>query len=263
MFGTIWDDNSCAYDAVITILYNLWLNNPIYWSSAFTNIGSHIILFLDVNFHEVLNNSLTLDSVRDGFRELLCLSYRLHFRFGQFTSVDQILLYTLASHYNVLSSSTSCPHLHVVNGPEAPIKNCYVSIAGVAGNNIPLISILNNCTTECVNECGACGYQLIRTYKLITAPPILFVDTSMYAVDITTQVIVNVGGQNHMYKLHSIIYFGNYHFTCVVIDSANKMWFHDGMKGKNMYYICNLSENLNLRVFNNQVAVAITLVHIN
>ncbi|TFK64420.1 hypothetical protein BDN72DRAFT_774598, partial [Pluteus cervinus] len=71
MVGTLWDNNSCAYDAVVTTMYNLWLSNPPYWSTAFINIGSPVLSLFTNSFNLVLNNMLSLDAVRDRLREYL------------------------------------------------------------------------------------------------------------------------------------------------------------------------------------------------
>ncbi|TFK57944.1 hypothetical protein BDN72DRAFT_738809, partial [Pluteus cervinus] len=33
--GTQWQNNSCAYDSIVTVLYNVWKANPVYWTQVF------------------------------------------------------------------------------------------------------------------------------------------------------------------------------------------------------------------------------------
>ena len=39
--GLLWDgeDYSCAYDALITVLYDTWTNNTDHWTKVFNNIN--------------------------------------------------------------------------------------------------------------------------------------------------------------------------------------------------------------------------------
>ncbi|KAF8646081.1 hypothetical protein AX16_007404 [Volvariella volvacea WC 439] len=68
--GTQWNANSCAYDAVITILYNLWKTNPVYWSYSLQTYGNPYFLMLSNEFNKVLDNKKSLSNIRDAFRQL-------------------------------------------------------------------------------------------------------------------------------------------------------------------------------------------------
>ncbi|PBK85068.1 hypothetical protein ARMGADRAFT_897759, partial [Armillaria gallica] len=37
--GIVWENNSCAYDSVFTILYSIWMADSEHWNRAFNNIN--------------------------------------------------------------------------------------------------------------------------------------------------------------------------------------------------------------------------------
>ncbi|TFK60856.1 hypothetical protein BDN72DRAFT_778891, partial [Pluteus cervinus] len=227
----MWDNNSCAYDTVITILYNLWLASPRYWTEAFNAIGSEYLQLLKVQFEAVSKGVMTLDIARNNFRDLLASKHCQLFRDGNFASVDQIITYVFEGLYVVMTSHIECPHQHVV-GQTMTSYNSYISIGGVMAEYgmVSVSDIINSCTTESMHECPMCGFQQIHLYSIVTAPPLLIVDTSMYAVEITKTLTLQVNNVEHRYKLYAAVYFGLNHFTCIVLDAYNQIWYHDGLR---------------------------------
>jgi hypothetical protein len=53
--GLIWDgDNySCAYDALFTILYEIWCNDTKVWTRRFKKINQHYLKLLSVCFKNI------------------------------------------------------------------------------------------------------------------------------------------------------------------------------------------------------------------
>jgi hypothetical protein len=67
--GLIWDsDNySCAYDTLFTILYDIWLSNPIAWGKVFKNINVHMCKLSDC-YKDVSEGKYALENARDQIR---------------------------------------------------------------------------------------------------------------------------------------------------------------------------------------------------
>jgi hypothetical protein len=70
--GTQWDGNnySCAYDALFTILFNIWAENPKKWKQIFQHSNLYLST-LHNGFQEYLRGLSTLEAARDGVRTLL------------------------------------------------------------------------------------------------------------------------------------------------------------------------------------------------
>src|SRR5947199_5686166 len=59
---------SCAYDSLFVILYDIWIQDPKYWSREFRTIGNQYIRALDKGFKHFLKGELSLEDVRDNIR---------------------------------------------------------------------------------------------------------------------------------------------------------------------------------------------------
>jgi len=69
--GLIWSNNSYAYDAVFTIIYSLWRNNPTYWKQFFYHMNCDLLEEICNGFNNHSYNQTSLKSVRDTFRMAL------------------------------------------------------------------------------------------------------------------------------------------------------------------------------------------------
>ncbi|THU79052.1 hypothetical protein K435DRAFT_578050, partial [Dendrothele bispora CBS 962.96] len=70
--GIIWDSNnwSCPYDAIFTILFNVWQEDPSKWSLILMNLTtllSELITYFDL----FIECQQTLEQSRDIIREKL------------------------------------------------------------------------------------------------------------------------------------------------------------------------------------------------
>ena len=71
--GLTWDSEnwSCAYDAIIGILYNIWIQDPSQWNMV---LGLHSNVALDIllkGFEQVREESISLEDARDEVRHYL------------------------------------------------------------------------------------------------------------------------------------------------------------------------------------------------
>src|ERR1700677_3459989 len=65
--GLIWDgDNySCAYDALFTILYDIWSTDTKAWSRRFKEINQHHLKSLSACFKKYMNSQANFETARD------------------------------------------------------------------------------------------------------------------------------------------------------------------------------------------------------
>jgi hypothetical protein len=70
--GLLWDcvNYSCAYDSLMTIMYNIWMQNPFKWSSSIQKLGKHSQNMI-VNFQRVIKKELSLEGARNNVRQML------------------------------------------------------------------------------------------------------------------------------------------------------------------------------------------------
>jgi hypothetical protein len=89
--GICWSNNSCAYDPIVSILYNIWLDNPVEQSEAFELLNNRFLGLLAGSFRQHLEGAYTLEEVRDYLRRSLQRFDPVRFAWGIYTSVHSVL----------------------------------------------------------------------------------------------------------------------------------------------------------------------------
>lgn len=77
--------------------------------------------------------------------------------------------------------------------------------------------------------CVNCNMPLLTKIHFIPTPKILTFDLTDRNVTLTTKVRVMGATHSTVLHLRGLIYHGDFHFTCQIIDSSGDIWFHDGM----------------------------------
>ncbi|KAF8873468.1 hypothetical protein BD779DRAFT_1652008 [Infundibulicybe gibba] len=226
--GTQWRNNSCAYDTVISLFYNIWKGDATYWSSAFQGLNSEFLGPMAEGFASRDMGRYSLDDVRDFIRRRLNHSAPHMFQWGELTSVNAILNYVLATENPVLSSAMKCPRGHLIDRRVAALRNCLID------------GVITHCgsSTETGfdirsgSKCSTCDTLLIRSYSYVDHPPLLAWDITGCDGDLgrlRRHMAVMVEGQRLIYELRGVIYYGNNHFTMSYITRAGYVWHHDGL----------------------------------
>ena len=62
--GLVWDgaNYSCAYDALFTVLYDIWSNDTNVWTRRFKEINQHHLKSLSVCFQQYMNGQTTFET---------------------------------------------------------------------------------------------------------------------------------------------------------------------------------------------------------
>ena len=106
--GTPWSNNSCAYDVVVTIFFNIWYNaqhaHQLLWAATGNNLMTSLLDGFQnhTNRTSTSSHSLSLETIRDNFRQLLA-NISSDFEFGEFASAHDILEQLLESGQPVIS----------------------------------------------------------------------------------------------------------------------------------------------------------------
>ena len=80
--GISWSQNSCGYDAALTILYSIWSENSERWSESFEKLENPYLNALAVGFKHMQTTNISFEAMRDNFRYFLQASNRQEFKFG-------------------------------------------------------------------------------------------------------------------------------------------------------------------------------------
>jgi hypothetical protein len=228
--GSQWDgDNySCAYDALFTILFNIWESNPKKWKKTFKDSNEYLSTLHD-GFQKYLRGVSTFEVACDDVRTLLNHNDPVSFPSGH----DGCSVATLATQmfYPVLKvpqlhiQCSRCNHTIIID------SNRVGRLMHVAHNATGTISQIleNHMCHQSQQVCNNCDAPLETS--------IHFSDThKIYAVDVTDRNVtlsrtVKIQGSTRATTLHlrGLVYHGGFHFTCRIIDESGNIWFHDGM----------------------------------
>ena len=110
--GTQWDENnySCAYDALFTILFNIWVTKPKKWMKIFQESNQYLSTLHD-GFQKYLRGMSTLEAARDNVRTLLHESDPVLFPSGHAgSSVSALATQIFYPVYKVPQLHLQCSH---------------------------------------------------------------------------------------------------------------------------------------------------------
>ncbi|KAJ3513184.1 hypothetical protein NMY22_g15116 [Coprinellus aureogranulatus] len=204
--GIVWDgiNYSCAYDAIIVILYNLWSADVGFWTSAFVSMGSEIVNEMKQGFMRVANGTTSLERARDDVRALLHRTNPVAFPLRSSWSPEQYL-----SLQGVTTLLVNRFRQQQCGGTCTVQDALYINPVGVRG------------------RCSVCDEQMVRQMNVTGVPPELLTFSLELAPDLVPNLTLVLG--NSTYRLRGLVYGGRNHFTCRLIDKHGQVWYADGM----------------------------------
>jgi hypothetical protein len=241
--GTRWQNNSCAYDAVITVLFNIWRGDAISETDSWGELQCELLDSLTQSFHkhediQVASASVpkfTLEQIRDFFRRRLA-RFSAEFTFGSYASVHSVAERLLKTCAPITTSDLYCPNNHDILRNPSSTSNCEIIINGGPS----LQACVDDFTFETSSKCSTCNMYLSRVTTFIRTPPLLAFDLGNNAPFFNPVLSVSCRDTHVRYSLRGIIYFENGHFTERVITATGMVWFHDGMfTGRSLLYETN------------------------
>ena len=231
--GTQWQNNSCAYDAIITILFNMW-SDPNPPTTSFEDTQCVMFDALIKSFHthesrqvESRNPVFSLEQIRDLFRRRMARISQ-EFTFGSFASVQSIGEYLFSTQEVVTTSEVICSEGHNVRRDRRLSTNFQIIILGTTETSLQ--ACIDNFTIELGSRCVTCDSHLMKHTTFVLTPPLLAFDISIASTLSLDPVLwISCDNSRVCYNLRGIIYYDNHHFTERVVTSTGLIWFHDGI----------------------------------
>jgi hypothetical protein len=227
--GTIWDSEnySCAYDAMLTCLYALWIEGPLLWTAQWQKLCL-VMTCLTSKYEEVHNDFITMEQARDEIRLLLNCINPNHFPYGHEGTSITDLTYQLFQNQKLEVTTNS---LCICTNDPQEMNNTYSCILELRPQfKGKLHRFLNHVLTQSQpRPCISCNETISLTRNIVQAPSTIFFIIN--DADIEVNRIFSFGGQLPLkYVLKAIIYLGSFHYTLRVITNENKVLFHDGIQ---------------------------------
>jgi hypothetical protein len=235
--GTRWQNNSCAYDAICTVLFNVWRENPAATTLSWNELNNDVLNTLTdtfkshVDFHTGSGSaSCSLEQIRDRLRRRLAIMDD-EFSFGRYASVHAIMNRLLASQGPVTRSIRCCRRNlnHIVDGDERISSSCEIVPIGSALTEHSLQEYIDNFSVPLSVTCPECMSEVVRSFSFVLHPPILCIELWQRPRLLDPVLHIDAGGLHRRYTLRGVIYFSGEHFTSRVITRSGMVWFHDGI----------------------------------
>ena len=252
--GTIWHQNSCAYDAILCIVHTIWTSNKNQYTQIFNATNNEILSNLALNFNKHISGLKTLESTRDDMRRFLHQLAPQYFAWGRFTAICPVIRYMFTLPTDTMLYKYMCKNNHITQA-RTPDNTCLIS----AGNTIyTSVSEWMSSMIEDTNKtCITCSEQLTLHHEFTFPLPFIALDFTGRIIQLDPTFTIFINNTEASYNLCGIIYFGDAHFTARVICNKNMIWFHDGITtGQKLEYEGLLHNDFQLNDCRNKEAIA-------
>jgi hypothetical protein len=242
--GIIWDGNnfSCAYDALIVILYDIWIQDPKSWSRYFTSIGNDSLAILSRGFRQFNHGDLSLENVRDSLRLQLTTNDPTAFPLGhRYASVGRLASQILRANHSVTSSQLICTNCDF----EGPVDEHHLGYLLSPPQSRDSVGSTNKLVEElghdAQNSCPECMFDTMIDVFYNEVPKLLVIEYPQSNIKTSHRITFNTDMGPVYLHLRGIVYHGMSHFTSRIITVDGKIWYHDGCV---THEICHLDGNL-------------------
>jgi hypothetical protein len=224
--GISWSQNSCGYDAALTILYSIWSENSERWSESFKRLENPYLNALTVGFEHMQTTNISFEAMRDNFRYVLQASNRQEFKFGRYISITTLFETLCEGLDNIQIVYRVC-----INQHSFYIRNSSSVFLSTGTNSFNSINQWVSRYSEPTRQtCSICNLPLYLKYTFENIPEFLVFDFGgLNHLEINKSFLLSKDGIQYLFKLRGVIYFSQNHFTSRVITESGQIWFHDGM----------------------------------
>ncbi|KAG5221681.1 ATP-dependent DNA helicase [Salix suchowensis] len=224
--GCEWNDNSCAYDTVITLLYNMWLDRPSSLTE-FLEMSDPLFVTLIKSFQNVQYNQARLTDLREYMRQCLQIQHPDEFEYGRYASITSLLNVLFTAKDNVVNLQYECGAGHL--GTRLQTAKCSFIISLGADTHDSVKAWVSNMGTATRCLCLVCSEPIICKHVYEVPPYFLAFEFSGRPMYLDRKINLTVQNNTIPYFLKCIVYYGRSHFIGRYIDHRHRTWIYDGM----------------------------------
>lgn len=245
--GLFWDniDWSCAYDAMLGCLWNIFHTSRPFWNAVLAT-HSDLLVHVTSAFESVEQTQHTLEQIRDQIRDYLYLLKPSDFprRGASLTDIMSLTDTLFTSPRQGLYQHRVCTTCGSIPAPRELHSSYFIALPHMLSrvhspSRVLVRDLLELIFNDLVNSsphCRSCTQPTVQTsLQWTAAPPLLAVElqpdelTDWASLDIGSSTSLMLPGTSQSYCLTGVIYLGGNHFTCRYIDSNFTVWSHDGV----------------------------------
>ena len=228
--GLIWDgDNySCACDALLTILYEVWSTDTKAWTRRFKEINQCHLKSVSACFKKYMNGQASFETARDTIRNELHSQSPPLFPYGtRGTSVSALASAILAPQNFVAISSPECTNCEY---SEASIDDRLDFVLYEKEDTPKSTSHwLRSLEHETHERCPECFSAMMQPISFKSAPNVLIFEINSRNIKVSKTLKFEQEGETVVLDVKGLIYHGDFHFTSRIIGTDSIVWYHDGM----------------------------------
>ena len=204
--GFTWANNSCAFDAVLSIIHEIWACNLIHWKNIFEEMNPELLGILARDFERNINGEVDLEYSREALRQKLARSGNINYRIGSYIGVDTVLEKLLQMQYHIQFSQVRCPQNHPCGEyHHRPVQHCFLQAVSHSMYTSTAAWIQNPMETQ-ARVCTECNSHLENVFSFIQPPNILALSFPQSNLHIDTEFLMKVEHNDYQYILRGIIY---------------------------------------------------------
>ncbi|KAJ6464204.1 hypothetical protein C8R47DRAFT_1079752 [Mycena vitilis] len=237
--GFIWDSthHSCGYDAMFTVLLNVWLDDPRKWQGAFEGVGPCMAM-LATELRLASANSQTLEHSRNTVRRHLNTLRPEYFPYGpNTTSIDKLAEYMFPSKAFATGRQTcsTCTYRDPeLFGMLEIFMSAGLSRQAERGDPVPISVWLQQYLKRGRTTCRPCRNagrrgRVFMTTTVPSAPPFMMIMLDSRRLVFDNAIVLETLQGQKRFALSGIIYGGGAHFTCRIVRDDGWIWYHDGI----------------------------------
>jgi len=229
------ENYSCAYDALFSLLWNIWLAEPAKWSSIFAK-SSERMEILGKGFKDVENGILTVEILRNNIRRDLHHQFPDIFPYGyQGTSVVELVTKMFHNEQTNASSQLQCTDCDfcddLIEDTLSPVIHGTANISATVREQIQATMV-----TASRQVCPDCLCHLRNVTSYNHLPKLLIFAVGGYNIEMSKYIKITTNDMSRKFYLKGIVYYGGFHFVSRIIRKDDTVWFHDGQMGRECIY---------------------------
>jgi hypothetical protein len=206
--GTIWSQNSCAYDAVLCIMHSIWSSNKTEYTEIFRNFND-ILGNLALNFIKHASGSKTLESTRDDTRRYLNRIAPSTFKWGQFTSALKLIEYVLTMPTIAMHNDHICKNGHISRTRRNNNTSCLLSMGTHTSTSVA--DWMEHLTEQSNATCASCSEIMDVKHQFLLPLPFIALDFARQELQISHTFSIEINNQECVYKKYMELYIMEIH----------------------------------------------------
>jgi hypothetical protein len=228
--GLIWDgiNYSCAYDALLTILYEIWSTDTKAWTRRFKETNQHHLKSVSACFKKYMNGQASFETARDTIRHEIHSQSPAKFPYGTRGTSVSALASTIFSTQNFVTISspecTSCEY-------SEPSIDDRLGLILYEKEDTPKSTShwLRSLEHETHEKCPQCFSAMMQPIGFKSAPNVLIFEINSRNIKVSKTLTFEQEGETVVLDVRGLIYHGDFHFTSRIIGTDGISWYHDGM----------------------------------